>query len=287
MAGIDRLKIMATRKKIISKFFNYRTTDNAIYGNRDSNFINCSVDVSELNGVRSMHIGSDTIQSSMSISDPFFLELNYTKAMSLCFAFNKLPKEILVVGLGGGSIAKFFYKHSRKAVINIVELNLQVINVAKAYFKIPQSKRFNIIKGDAISYLFDYEMEYDILLSDAFDDIGIPEDFCTMEYFSLCKSRLSHHGIFMINLWGSDPKTMLYIDRIRSVFEGRVLYAASDNPGNIIVFAFNSLPLELRISSLKLRIKHLEKQFNFNLMLYFNRLIESSSKSNARCIKFE
>ena len=168
-----------------------------------------------------------------------------------------------------------------------MELNSQVINVAKAYFKTPQSKRFNIIEGDAIRYLFDYAMEYDILLSDAFDDIGIPENFCTMEYFSLCKSRLSQHGIFMINLWGSDPKTMLYIDRIKSVFDGRVLYAATDNPGNIIVFAFNSLPSELRIASLKLRIKDLEKQFNLNLMVYFKRLIESSSNSNERRIKFE
>ena len=91
----------------------------------------------------------------------------------------------------------------------------------------------------------------------------------------------------MINLWGSDPKTMLYIDRIKSVFDGRVLYAATDNPGNIIVFAFNSLPSELRIASLKLRIKDLEKQFNLNLMVYFKRLIESSSNSNERRIKFE
>ena len=287
MARVGGSSLMALKKKIISKFFNYRMTDNDSCSFRNSNFINCSVDVSELNGVRSMHIGSETIQSSMNIADPFFLELNYTKAMSLCFVFNKSPKEILVVGLGGGSIAKFFYKHSRKSVINIVELNSQVINVAKAYFKTPQSKRFNIIEGDAIRYLFDYEMEYDILLSDAFDDIGIPENFCTMEYFSLCKSRLSQHGIFMINLWGSDPKTMLYIDRIKSVFDGRVLYAATDNPGNIIVFAFNSLPSELRIASLKLRIKDLEKQFNLNLMVYFKRLIESSSNSNERRIKFE
>ena len=287
MARVGGSSIMALKKKIISKFFNYRMTDNDSCSLRNSNFKNCSVDVSELNGVRSMHIGSETIQSSMNIADPFFLELNYTKAMSLCFVFNKSPKEILVVGLGGGSIAKFFYKHSRKSVINIVELNSQVINVAKAYFKTPQSKRFNIIKGDAIRYLFDYEMEYDILLSDAFDDIGIPENFCTMEYFSLCKSRLSQHGIFMINLWGSDPKTVLYIDRIKSVFDRRVLYAATDNPGNIIVFAFNSLPSELRIASLKLRIKDLEKQFNLNLMVYFKRLIESSSNSNERRIKFE
>ena len=287
MARVGGSSIMALKKKIISKFFNYRMTDNDSCSFRNSNFINCSVDVSELNGVRSMHIGSETIQSSMNIADPFFLELNYTKAMSLCFVFNKSPKEILVVGLGGGSIAKFFYKHSRKSVINIVELNSQVINVAKAYFKTPQSKRFNIIEGDAIRYLFDYEMEYDILLSDAFDDIGIPENFCTMEYFSLCKSRLSQDGIFMINLWGSDPKTMLYIDRIKSVFEGRVLHAAADNPGNIIVFAFNSLPLELRIVPLKSRIKDLEKEFNFNLMVYFNRLIESNSAGNARRIKFK
>ncbi len=85
MADIGRFKIMVLVKKIISKFFNYREPDT------NSDFMDCSVDVSELDGVRSMHIGSETIQSSMNIADPFFLELNYTKVMSLCFIFNSLP----------------------------------------------------------------------------------------------------------------------------------------------------------------------------------------------------
>ena len=66
MAEIDRFKVMALGKKIISKFFNYREPET------NSDFMNCSVDVSELDGVRSMHIGSATIQSSMNIADPFF-----------------------------------------------------------------------------------------------------------------------------------------------------------------------------------------------------------------------
>ena len=50
---------------------------------------------------------------------------------------------------------------------------------------------------------------FDIFLSDAFDEYGIPDVFTTEEYFSLCKSRLSERGIFIINLWGSDTNTCL------------------------------------------------------------------------------
>ena len=274
-------KLITMIKKIISKFFNHSSQEG------EADFMNCPVDVSELDGVRSMHIGSDTIQSSMSIQDPFFLELDYTKVMSLCFAFNTNPKEILVVGLGGGSMPKFFYRHAKQSNINVLELNAQVIQVVRCFFNIPESKRFNIIEGDGIAFMEKDEKQYDILLSDAFDDISLPEVFCTMEYFSLCKSRLSPQGIFIINLWGSDPKTMLFIDRIKLVFEGRVLFSAAGNPGNIIIFAFNSEPLELRVAPLKLRIKELEKRFGFNLMVYFNRLTESNSATNARRIKFE
>ena len=182
---------------------------------------------------------------------------------------------------------KFFYRQAKQSITTVLELNPQVIHVARCYFNIPDTKRFNIIHGDGINFMTNDQGLYDILLSDAFDDIGLPEFFCTTEYFSICRSRLSPHGIFMINLWGSDPKTTLFIDRIRSVFDERVLFAAAGNPGNIIVFAFNNEPSELRIAPLKLRIKELEKKFGFNLMVYFNRLIESNAAGNARRIKFE
>ena len=62
---------------------------------REGSFDEMTVDMSESNDVRSMHIGSPTIQSSMRISDPYHLELGYTQIMALAAIFLDKPKDLL------------------------------------------------------------------------------------------------------------------------------------------------------------------------------------------------
>jgi spermidine synthase len=65
-----------------------------------------------------------------------------------------------------------------------------------------------------------------------------------------------------------------------------VLSVPSGNPGNIIVMAFKKIPNEVRIPELKDKIKLLEKRFGLELMVYFNRLIESNTSIDAHRLKF-
>jgi len=64
-----------------------------------------SVYVTERLGVRSLHIGSDTIQSSMRLARPHDLELAYTRSMMAFLLFTGCLRRVLMVGLGGGSLA--------------------------------------------------------------------------------------------------------------------------------------------------------------------------------------
>ena len=253
---------------------------------RSLKFSNMDVEVSEKDGVISMHIGSITIQSSMRINKPFLLELDYTQAMTMAALFIKNPKEILCVGLGGGTIPKFFYKLFVRTRLTILELNPKVIQIAKLFFKLPVSKRFNILQGDGIHFIKEADTKYDLLISDAFEDYGLPEEFCTISYFESCKNILSKKGVFMINLWGSDPKTPLYIDRINLVFDRQVIYSESSKPGNIIVFAFNEKNVEFSIKILRQKIKSLELNYELNLMLYFERLIKNNKRGTSSQIRF-
>ena len=271
---------MLSPKKIISKLFGYYKSPSY------TDLQQVPVEVSESNGIRSLHIGTDTIQSSMEIKNPFSLELNYTKVMALSMLFNAVPGNILTIGLGGGSMPKFYFKYCKKCNITVLELHHQVISAAYTYFNLPNDPRLEVIEGDGIKYMVEGKETYDILLSDAFDEYGIPDVFTTEEYFSLCKSKLSDQGIFIINLWGSDSKTPSYIKKIKKVFKNIVLTAPSGNPGNIIVMAFESIPNELRIPELKEKIKVLEKEIGLELMVYFNRVIESNTSINAHRLKF-
>ena len=94
------------------------------------------VDVSECDGIRSLHLGSKTVQSSMRVSAPDELELAYTRSMMSFLLFNPEPVRFLMVGLGGGSLAKFVYHRMPAARTTAVELNPQVVAAARAYFQI-------------------------------------------------------------------------------------------------------------------------------------------------------
>ena len=161
-----------------------------------------------------------------------------------------------------------------------------MINVAYAYFELPEDPRLDVIQGDGISFMVKHEQAYDIILSDAFDEYGIPDVFTSKEYYTLCKSRLTDQGFFMINLWGSDPDTPQYIETIKAVFRGQVLFVPAGNPGNIIVMAFRKSPKELRIAALKDKIKTMEQMIGVELMVYFNRLLENNASKDSHQLKF-
>lgn len=267
-------------KNIIGKFFNYRT-DPSFY-----DFAKISVEVSEKDNLRSMHIGNDTIQSAMHLKNHNQLVLNYTKVIALSLIFNPNPAKILFLGLGGGSLQKFFFKYCEKSFTKTIEINPQVIQVAKSYFFIPDSDRLEIIHDDGVDYLNNHKDTYDLIVSDAFDDDGLPDIFKEEKYYELCHSRLTKNGIFVINLWGSDPKSKLYIKKIKMIFNNQVLFAAADNPGNVIVFAFKTLPKELRVEQLKEQVKSLENKTSEDLMIFYNRLIESAPSINGHRLNF-
>ena len=104
------------------------------------------VEVSEQDGVISMHIGSTTIQSSMRIDKPFHLELDYTQAMSMAaHYFLKTLKKFYLLVLGVGTMPKFFYKLFTKAKLTILELNPKVIQIAKHFFSSYQYQKKDLI----------------------------------------------------------------------------------------------------------------------------------------------
>ena len=82
-----------------------------------------AVHVSEKFGVRSLHIGSETIQSSMRIARPYDLELSYTRSMMAFLLFNERPGRVLMIGLGGGSLAKFIYHRLPWVTTEVVEVD--------------------------------------------------------------------------------------------------------------------------------------------------------------------
>src|SRR5678809_13316 len=72
---------------------------------------------------RRMHFTNDATQSAMLFADPDALIAQYTRKMMAFLLFNPNPKHIVMIGLGGGSLAKFCYRHLPGSKITVVEIN--------------------------------------------------------------------------------------------------------------------------------------------------------------------
>ena len=92
------------------------------------------LEVTEERGVRTLHLGSCAIQSRMRITRPWDLELAYTRAMMACLMFVPHPQDVLMIGLGGGSLAKFIRRHRPEVRVTAVEIDPRVIAAARTHF---------------------------------------------------------------------------------------------------------------------------------------------------------
>jgi spermidine synthase len=98
--------------------------------------------VFELGDIRSLLANWAYVQSAMSINDPFRLMLDYTRAMMAFLLFKALPDSIEIIGLGGGSLAKYCHKYLPDTAIRGVEVDPDVIAVGDQFCMPQPSERF-------------------------------------------------------------------------------------------------------------------------------------------------
>ena len=111
------------------------------------------VEVTELDGIRQLHLGSKTVQSGMLVASPLVLVFNYSRAIMYFLLFSEHVKSVLTIGLGGGSVTKYIHGYCPDIKQTVVEINQQVIDIAKTHFFLPENdERLNVIKGDGIRY---------------------------------------------------------------------------------------------------------------------------------------
>ncbi len=218
-----------------------------------------TVYVSEKFGVRSLHIGSDTVQSAMRIARPNDLELSYTRSMMACLLFRPDPRDVLMIGLGGGSVAKYVYHQLPEAKLRVLELDPQVVTIARQCFLVPpDDARFEIIIGDGAEYMGRRDARADLIMVDGYDAESHVEALATREFYSHCRARLTAGGLLVVNLWGGDRQFNEVLKRIEGVFPDATLCLPARKPGNVIAFAFRDPPGALAWADLEHRAAGLE-----------------------------
>jgi spermidine synthase len=219
-----------------------------------------NVEVSESAGVRSLHLGGDAIQSAMRLSAPDKLELHYTQAMMACLLFRPDPRDILMIGLGGGSIAKYVRSTLPSVRMTVVEISARVVAAARSFFDLPaDDDTLRVVVQDGAKFVAGHAANsFDLLLLDGFDDGAQAKPLCTAAFYEGAYEALRDDGLLVVNFMAEDPKLALYRGRIAAVFGGRVVCMHAADHVNVIVFAFRGADTRVAWETLRKRARLLK-----------------------------
>ena len=215
-----------------------------------------TLETSEEAGVRFLHFGSEWVQGAMRIARPYNLELEYTREMAACLLLRPdadWPRQILQVGLGAASLAKFWYRQRPEAKQTIVEINPAVVFMAQQSFKLPANEaRIDIQIADGVAWMHeDRKDKFDCIMVDGYDQNARFGALGTEAFYRDCRKRLSKRGLLVLNLFGRTHGYKKQIENLRAAFDGRVLALGPVEGGNAIAFAVNGEPVALEIPMLR------------------------------------
>lgn len=231
--------------------------------------------VSEERGVRHLHVGGEAIQSAMRLDDPFALELDYTRCMMAFLLFHPDPRRALMIGLGGGSLAKFFHRNLPRLRTHAVEYDERVIATARSLFHVPpDDARLVIEHGDGVDALSPECC--DLLVVDGFEDESMPAALVSQAFFDAAWGALEERGVLVMNCMDDDRDFDRNLQRLEQAFDGAVIAFHSLRDPNIVVLGLKGLPAEVAWVDLRTRAAALEKR----LRLPFARFVERMRSMN-------
>lgn len=234
------------------------------------------IQVSEASGVRYLHFSSHWIQGAMRVARPWALELDYTREMMAALLLRPAsdwPRAALLIGLGAGSLTKFLYRHRPAAKLTVVEIDPEVVDVARLHFKLPpEDERLTIQLDDGADFVAKTKQRFDLIMVDGFDENARTGMLDTLPFYLNCKARLSDAGLLVTNLLSKRKGTRRSLERIEEAFDGRALAFPSCDSGNVVAFAATGTPVDHTMGELKAAARELKTQTGLNLLPTLSRL---------------
>lgn len=144
-----------------------------------------------------------TFHATMWKADPVPLFLPYSQLIVASLALAAEPRRGLILGHGGGSLAKWLARHWPALELDIVEFDPTVVRMAEAFFDYHPPANHHVLVKDGRAFLNRTDRTYDVIWIDAFARDMIPFHLTTVEFFSLVRAHLNPDGVVAVNLASS------------------------------------------------------------------------------------
>ena len=202
------------------------------------------VNFSDHGDIRYLHLGTEWIQGSMRLDDPFAIDLEYVQRMMAWLLFvepqSVAKRHAMQLGLGAAALTKFCRKKLRMKT-TAIELNPQVVAACRLWFKLPgDDSKLSVILGDAaeVAAHAHWQGQVDALQVDLYDHEAAAPVLDSEAFYRDCRHLLTEDGSMTVNLFGRSSSYERSLKRIQSAFGADAVWAFKPTrEGNTVVLA--------------------------------------------------
>lgn len=224
-------------------------------------------------------------ETRMSLKDPLRGHFQYTEYFHTPWLWNTNLKNVLMIGLGGGSAQRAYLHYYPQVKLETVELDPTVVTLAQRYFFLSETPRHRVIVEDGRQYLRRSRKKYDVIILDAYRTTRfgsfIPYHMVTKEFFEIARNHLETNGVVAFNVigtthgWRADILGATY-RTMKTVFPQVYLFPAKDSLNVVLVGTMSDERFTTR--QIRQRARHLVASGQVTL---------PSFKANAAAIEVE
>ncbi len=176
----------------------------------------------------------------MDLRHPDALNLDYTRLMMGFVLLCPNPARIAMIGLGGGSLAKFCYRYLPASDITVVEISAAVIATRDVFLVPVDGKRFRVLHGDGAAFVSHRAAAFEVLLVDGYDQHGLAPGLSSDAFYQACAKALVDDGVLVVNLNLDEGNGTQQLAAIRRWFGDAAFAVTGTGKTNRVVFAQKS-----------------------------------------------
>ena len=223
--------------------------------------------VAERGTVRTMYFivdGTYYIESRWDRAHPRSLDLDYTRTMMAGFVVNPDCKRLLMIGFGGGQISNYLFEHIEGLEIDAVDIDPEVIRLARKYFDVPDDPRYRTHAADGRLFVENAkDQRWDQIMLDAFRGVFVPFHLKTVEYYQQLRRHLTERGTVVANL---HSRTAMYKhDRNTFAHVFPTGYAFRSENAMQATFVASNDPVQLGAYALRDNAAKVQPSFDFDM----------------------
>lgn len=157
-------------------------------------------------------------QSAIKLSDPLHIDYEYVKGMVSALGFSHAQRDVLIMGLGGGTLASYLQTCLPQMELEVAEIDPDVAQVAQRYFGFSPGLHTRLFVRDGRMHLRSSSKKYDVIFLDAYASDTIPFHLTTREFLLMVREHLKPGGVVISNVWVQDVNRY-YLSHLRTYQE--------------------------------------------------------------------